>query len=220
MSAKAQKNKLASQNQVVVSPPAEQIRSPLSPLQASPRQPIATSTVMVKKSKPKVMKKALNTLEEPAQEMIESVAQPVVKKAAKSTKTTVKSPANASPATKTETGTKKPQSKSNHPKYTEMITEALKNLNEKKGSTKQALTKYVITHFPVDPKIVNTHMRLALKSGMTSGIFVKTTDDTLLTGHFKLSEKLRAEAKKVKQKEKRAINKENSEPKKPRLRNL
>lgn len=39
-----------------------------------------------------------------------------------------------------------------HPKFIDMITESLEKLNERSGSSRQAILKYIVANFPVDQK--------------------------------------------------------------------
>src|SRR5262245_35292876 len=55
-----------------------------------------------------------------------------------------------------------------HPKYSEMIQQALTSLKERGGSSRQAVLKYIMKNFKVgtDENVVNTHLKLALKAGV------------------------------------------------------
>uniref|UniRef100_A0A914CY04 H15 domain-containing protein n=1 Tax=Acrobeloides nanus TaxID=290746 RepID=A0A914CY04_9BILA len=44
---------------------------------------------------------------------------------------------------------KKPKSAANHPPYAEMIKKAIADLKERKGSSKAAILKYLLTHYQV-----------------------------------------------------------------------
>lgn len=67
---------------------------------------------------------------------------------------------------------KKPKSATNHPKYVEMTVAAINALKERNGSSRQAILKYIMSHYSVgkDPKVVNTHLKMALKRGVASGV--------------------------------------------------
>ena len=76
---------------------------------------------------------------------------------------------------------------STHPKYLEMVVEAIKSLNERSGSSKQALLKYISTTFKIDEKVCNQHLKIALKSGVKSGA-LKQVSGLGASGSFKLGE--------------------------------
>jgi hypothetical protein len=59
-----------------------------------------------------------------------------------------------------------------HPTYSAMIKAAIKNLNEKTGSSKAAILKYILQNYKVGDNIkaVNSHLRVALKRGVTTGM--------------------------------------------------
>jgi histone H1/5 len=50
-----------------------------------------------------------------------------------------------------------------------MIVDALRKLNEKSGSSRQAIVKYIIANHKLDAKLVNQHVKLALKNGVKNG---------------------------------------------------
>ncbi|XP_064595764.1 histone H1-delta-like [Liolophura sinensis] len=84
--------------------------------------------------------------------------------------------------------TTKPKKPAEHPKYSEMVVAALKDLKERGGSSRSKILKYIVTNYKVgDEKTVNTHLKLALKSGVQSGM-LKQTKGTGATGSFKLGE--------------------------------
>lgn len=100
----------------------------------------------------------------------------------------------------------------NHPKYSEMIHQALSQLKERGGSSRQAVLKYVMKNFKVgtDENIVNSHLKLALKAGVKSGA-LKQSKGSGASGSFRIG----AEAKKPKTaKPKKA--KATKSPKKPK----
>ncbi|CAF0720384.1 unnamed protein product [Brachionus calyciflorus] len=75
-----------------------------------------------------------------------------------------------------------------HPKFIDMITESLGKLNEKSGSSKQAILKYIVANFPVDEKTANQYLKVSLKNGVKSGA-IKQVKGTGATGSFKLAKK-------------------------------
>ncbi|XP_065561278.1 histone H1-delta-like [Artemia franciscana] len=123
--------------------------------------------------------------------------------------TTVESQSMASPAKKEKkakapkpakvakpTGDKKAPAK--HPKYTEMITKSIADLKERWGSSRQAILKYIMANFQVgnDAKIVNMHLKQALKRYLANGIVINPKG-TGVTGSFKLAKPIKAESPKA-----------------------
>lgn len=92
-----------------------------------------------------------------------------------------------------------------HPRYLDMITQALKVLEEKKGLSRQALLKYIKEHYYIDytstyllrsmgsikshdlhnTKIINRYLKQALRAGIRKGILRHTTGRGA-AGSFKL----------------------------------
>jgi len=92
---------------------------------------------------------------------------------------------------------KKPAAKkapAEHPKYVDMIAEAIAALKERKGSSRQAILKYVQANFKVGDN-AGVHLKMALKRGVASGA-LKQTKGTGASGSFKVAEKPKAAAKK------------------------
>ena len=65
----------------------------------------------------------------------------------------------------------KPKKASSHPKYTEMIATSIESLKERGGSSRQAILKYISSHYDVgkDERVVNQHLKMALRVGVKSG---------------------------------------------------
>lgn len=78
----------------------------------------------------------------------------------------------------------------NHPKYSEMIKQSITALKERGGSSRQALVKYIMSHFNVgtDQKTVNNRMKLALRALVKNGT-LKHSKGTGASGSFKLGAK-------------------------------
>merc|ERR1711981_427129 len=79
-----------------------------------------------------------------------------------------------------------------------MIAAALTALKDKKGSSKQAIVKYIMANNNLDgadAKAVNDRTKLALKKGLEKGT-LKNSKGAGVTGSFKLAEK--PKVKKVK----------------------
>ena len=108
----------------------------------------------------------------------------------------------------------KPKKPATHPKYSEMIKQALSNLKERGGSSRQAILKYIIANFKVgnDAKIVNSHLKLALRAGVKNGT-LKQSKGTGASGSFRLGEKAAAKKPAAKKAKKPAAKK--AEKKKP-----
>lgn len=82
-----------------------------------------------------------------------------------------------------------------HPKYAEMVHQALGSLKERGGSSRQAVLKYIMKNFNVgkDENVVNTHLKIALRAGVKNAS-LKQSKGSGATGSFRLGE----EAKKKK----------------------
>lgn len=106
----------------------------------------------------------------------------------------------------------KPKAPAAHPKYIEMAVAALNALKERGGSSRQAIIKYILSNYKVgnDQKVVGTHLKLALKRGVDSGM-IKHVKGSGASGSFKAN----PEAKKKKEKKPKAPKKAKaSKPKK------
>jgi len=97
-----------------------------------------------------------------------------------------------------------------HPKYSEMIKQALTALKERGGSSRQAVLKYIMANFNVgrDEAFVNTHLKMALKAGVKNNSF-KQSKGTGAAGSFKLGAVV-AEKKKQQPKQKKVQEKKKS----------
>ncbi|CAF1172277.1 unnamed protein product [Rotaria sp. Silwood1] len=73
-----------------------------------------------------------------------------------------------------------------HPKYSEMIKAALKSLNDRGGSSRAAILKFVLANYSLDPTQANQHLKLALKNGVKAKYF-KQTKGNGASGSFKLA---------------------------------
>lgn len=75
-----------------------------------------------------------------------------------------------------------------HPKYSDMMVAAVKELKEWTGSSRSKILKYIITNYKVgDERVVNVHLKVALRNGVKSGV-LKQTKGTGATGSFRLGE--------------------------------
>ncbi|KAK6051914.1 linker histone H1 and H5 family protein [Cooperia oncophora] len=106
---------------------------------------------------------------------------------------------SAAPAKKTKAtkpkGEKKAKTVSSHPVYSAMIKAALKDLKDRKGSSKQAILKFMTQKYKLgtNDKQINAHLRMALKRGVTSGTLTQASGSGA-AGRFRLAEKASAPA--------------------------
>ena len=115
--------------------------------------------------------------------------------------TPAKSPAKKPRASKPK-GEKKVSS---HPSYNDMVVAAIKALAERGGSSRQAITKYVLANYKVgtDANQVNTQIKLALKRSVTA-LKLKNSKGKGASGSFKITESGKSA---LKQKEKKKVKK-------------
>jgi histone H1/5 len=91
---------------------------------------------------------------------------------------------------------KKPSAPPAHPKYEEMIVTAISTLKERNGSSRQAIAKYIGSHYKVGEGF-EVHVKMNLKRCVTKGVLIQTKG-TGASGSFKLAKKeTSAPAKKV-----------------------
>ena len=115
------------------------------------------------------------------------------------------SSANPSPKKKKATASKaKSSTNAAHPKYSEMIKAALKALNDRGGSSRAAILKFVLANYSLDPVQANQHLKLALKNGVKSKHF-KQTKGNGASGSFKLAAEVTATKKKKTSKPKKTV---------------
>lgn len=95
-----------------------------------------------------------------------------------------------------------------HPKYSDMVITAIKELKERKGSSRQAVAKYVKKEYKVKDN-ADTHIKAALKKGVTSGA-LKQVKGTGASGSFKVADKAKVK------KPKKAAAKKSSAKKAPK----
>lgn len=94
------------------------------------------------------------------------------------------------------TGAAKPKKASDHPKYSQMIKDALGVLKERGGSSRQAILKYIVKQYRLagDEKTINAHLKLALRAGVKNGT-LKQSKGTGASGSFRIGEKKTSEKK-------------------------
>ena len=111
----------------------------------------------------------------------------------------------------------KPKVVASHPKYAAMVAAGVGALKERSGSSRQAILKYIISHYSVgkDERIINRKLKVALRAGVRDGD-LKQTKGTGASGSFRLGEKAKAAPKKaaVAKKPKAAVVKKAKSPKK------
>merc|ERR1739844_750568 len=88
----------------------------------------------------------------------------------------------------------KPKVAAAHPPYAAMIKAAIKALGDKKGSSRQAILKYICANYKVDAAKAGSRVRIALKKLVTSKANVTAAAAGKKgAGSFKLAEKPKAE---------------------------
>lgn len=80
----------------------------------------------------------------------------------------------------------KPKAKSTHPATSEMVTAAIRELKDRKGSSLQAIKKYIVSTYKVDSEKVTPFIKRYLKAAVSSGSVVQTKGKGA-SGSFKLS---------------------------------
>ncbi|EDV28312.1 Histone H1.0 [Trichoplax sp. H2] len=100
----------------------------------------------------------------------------------------------------------KPKVAPAHPKYIEMISAAIRALNERSGSSRQAISKWITANYKISETSASTHIKLALKRGVTSGTLIHTKG-LGASGSFKLVKKVEKPKKKKVVKKKPAAKK-------------
>ena len=78
-----------------------------------------------------------------------------------------------------------PKKPAEHPTYAVMIAAAVASLKDRKGSSKQAIEKYVCANYKVGPKY-NGPLKMALKRGVESGALVQVKGKGA-SGSFKIA---------------------------------
>lgn len=76
-------------------------------------------------------------------------------------------------------------SKPNHPKTSDMVMKAVKELKHRKGSSLQAIKKYIAAHYKVDADKIAVFIRRALIKAVSDGRLLQTKG-TGANGSFKL----------------------------------
>ncbi|KAJ8703904.1 hypothetical protein PYW07_013209 [Mythimna separata] len=89
---------------------------------------------------------------------------------------------------------KKPKAKPTHPKTSEMVNNAIKEMKERSGSSLQAIKKYIAAQYKVDAEKLAPFIRKYLKSAVESGALIQTKGKGA-SGSFKLESKSAASKK-------------------------
>uniref|UniRef100_V9IKD2 Histone H1.1 n=1 Tax=Apis cerana TaxID=7461 RepID=V9IKD2_APICE len=87
--------------------------------------------------------------------------------------------------------------KASHPPTSEMVNAAIKELKDRKGSSLQAIKKYIASTYKVDGEKFAPFIKRYLKSAVTSGTVVQTKGKGA-SGSFKLSTGKNSESSKTK----------------------
>ncbi|XP_039257755.1 histone H5-like [Styela clava] len=110
---------------------------------------------------------------------------------------------------------RKPRVKRDHPRYSEMIVAALKELKQPRGASRQAISGYIADKFPV-PSNSNRYVSVALKSMLAKNSLIQTKGSGA-SGSFKINKEVVADkTKKAGGKKKKATKKRRSPAKKKR----
>jgi histone H1/5 len=96
--------------------------------------------------------------------------------------------------TATKSAAKDAKAKPTHPPFFDMITEAIRKLNERAGSSRQAILKFIVSNFKVEEKTGNQHVKVSLKNAVKAGT-LKQVKGVGASGSFKLSEMLKSKEK-------------------------
>jgi hypothetical protein len=109
------------------------------------------------------------------------------------------------PKKKAPAGSKAAKKPSDHPKYSEMVHQALASLKERGGSSRQAILKYIMKNFKVgnDENVVNTHLKMSLRAGLKNAS-LKQSKGTGAAGSFRLGEEAKKPKKAAAKKPKKA----------------
>lgn len=118
----------------------------------------------------------------------------------------VATPAKSTPAKKPRASKPKGERKvASHPSYNDMVVAAIKALAERGGSSRQAISKYILSNYKVgtDSNQVNTQIKLALKRAVVAQK-LKNSKGKGASGSFKITESAKSA---LKQKEKKKVKK-------------
>lgn len=72
-----------------------------------------------------------------------------------------------------------------HPTYNAMIVAAITALNDRKGSSRQAIAKYVVANYKVDAKAASSRLRVTFRRALEKGELVQVKGSFKLKGDEK-----------------------------------
>ena len=81
---------------------------------------------------------------------------------------------------------KKPQVKANRPTFAEMVAEAIVNLKERLGSSRQAIIAYIARSYNVPEDRASLHVKAALKKGEANGVLKRARESGKGAGRYKV----------------------------------
>lgn len=58
------------------------------------------------------------------------------------------------------------------PTYLEMIQEAISTLKEQKGSSRQAILKWILSNYELDEKTAKVRFKLSFRQGIENGVLI------------------------------------------------
>ena len=98
-----------------------------------------------------------------------------------------------------------------HPKFNEMVVSAISSLKERKGSSRNAILKYISANYKLgtNDKKINSNLKTCLRNGVSIGL-LNQVKGTGATGSFKVA----VQPKPVKKVVKKVITPKKSEAKK------
>lgn len=108
---------------------------------------------------------------------------------------------------KAASGAKKPKAKPTHPPTSEMVTNAIKSLKERGGSSLPAIKKYLAANYKVDTEKLAPFIKKYLKGAVSGGTLIQTKGKGA-SGSFKLSKSaanVKPKAKSGEEKKKKAV---------------
>lgn len=104
---------------------------------------------------------------------------------------------------------KKPRTAPSHPKVSEMVNSAIKDLKERSGSSLQAIKKYIAQNYKVDAEKLAPFIRKYLKTAVVDGGLIQTKGKGA-SGSFRMSNSATGGAAKASTKAKKSTAKPKS----------
>lgn len=117
-------------------------------------------------------------------------------------------------AKKAAAGPKKPKAKPNHPPIAQMVSDAIKALKERNGSSLPAIKKYIAANNKVDVLKLAPFIKKSVKSSVVAGKLIQTKGKGA-SGSFKLPAKEKEAKKPKKVIKKKATGEKKVKAKKP-----